>query len=190
MVMFTNTTEDPVKRVNFCSWFLEEIDILSVVFTDEAIFHLHGQVTRTRYWSTCNPRRYIASRTQSNAKVMVWAGILGTRIIGPYFFTGNVNGKSVFLSFTKIYFRIIIFTTSARSGDSTLTWIMWDGQGMVAARRSTTTLCPDCPAVFSHHLRQPLHKSRWIFRVATKIARFKSLGFFPLGLLETKGISK
>lgn len=86
-------SEDPLKRYDFCTWFLEFRNAFSVIFTDEAVFHLHGRVEKGWHWSRTNPRHFTASRSQNNPKIMVWAGILGLKIIGPYFISGNINGK-------------------------------------------------------------------------------------------------
>lgn len=85
--------EDPQKRYRFCTWFLEYRDVFSVLFTDEAIFHLYGKVEKDWFWARTNPRRYRPIHIQRSPKVMVWAGILGTKIIGPYFIYGNINGE-------------------------------------------------------------------------------------------------
>ena len=80
-------------RFNFCKHFLEKIDINSVVFTDEAVFSLYGRVSKVYFWARSNPRRYRASKTQQNPKLMVWVGIIGRRLIGPYFFSSSVTGE-------------------------------------------------------------------------------------------------
>lgn len=87
--------DDMDKRYEFASWFLTHCEIHDTFFTDEAIFHLNGRFRKTRYWAVENPRRYIPCREQYSPKVMVWAGILGTKIIGPYFFENNVTGKLI-----------------------------------------------------------------------------------------------
>lgn len=40
-----------------------------------------------------NPHEQRIEHTQTPLKVMVWAGILGSRIIGPFFIEGNLNGE-------------------------------------------------------------------------------------------------
>jgi hypothetical protein len=54
---------DPASRVNFCNWMLQsihdgEIDPNLILFSDEAWFHLNGEVNtqNSRYWSDRNPR--------------------------------------------------------------------------------------------------------------------------------------
>lgn len=45
-----------------------------------------------RYWCTENPNEYRQDHTQRPQKLNVWAGILGSQIIGPFFINGNLNG--------------------------------------------------------------------------------------------------
>lgn len=85
-------SNDTNRRYEFVSYFLDHIDVHTVLFSDEAIFQLNGRFHKARYWATENPRRYLPCRAQYSPKVMVWAGILGNRIIGPYFFDRNVTG--------------------------------------------------------------------------------------------------
>ena len=46
-----------------------------------------------RYWNTKNLHLSIPSRSQYRQTVNVWAGILGHRIIGPYFIEGYLTGE-------------------------------------------------------------------------------------------------
>lgn len=64
-----------------------------ICFTDEATFHLCGYVNRhnLRFWCEENPYEYREEHTQTPLKVNVWAGIFGTKIIGPFFIEGNLN---------------------------------------------------------------------------------------------------
>ena len=99
-------SNDSEKRLQFCSWFLEHMDIFSVVFTDEAVFYLNGKIEKLWYWSQTNPRRYRPCRIQSNPKLLVWAGILGRKILGPHFISGTINGM---LKFNFILFAFSSF---------------------------------------------------------------------------------
>lgn len=87
------------KRMDFC----EEMDrrmrnpefLSHVCFSDESTFHLTGYVNRhnCRYWSDVNPHIIREAHTQYPKKLNVWAGILGRRLIGPFFIEGNLNGE-------------------------------------------------------------------------------------------------
>lgn len=82
---------DTDRRYDFASYYIDHRDVHTTLFSDEAIFHLNGRFHKARYWATENPRRYLPCRVQHSPKIMVWVGILGTRIIGPYFFDSNVS---------------------------------------------------------------------------------------------------
>lgn len=71
----------------------DEMVLYCTLWTDEAIFHLNGQVNRqdTRLWSTDNPHFYVEKEMKSKG-LMVWAGIYAGGIIGPFFITGKLNG--------------------------------------------------------------------------------------------------
>ncbi|KAJ8938062.1 hypothetical protein NQ318_014543 [Aromia moschata] len=43
-------------------------------------------------WSTKNPHWMMEANTQYLEKVNVWAGIIDSQIIGPYFFDGTLTG--------------------------------------------------------------------------------------------------
>jgi hypothetical protein len=89
------------RRLEFSQWGTEQIDLNAeftrkIIFSDEAMFYLNGQVNRqtTRYWCNANPYWAVDSNTQSDPRVMVWCGIWGDRIIGPFFFDNSVNGHT------------------------------------------------------------------------------------------------
>lgn len=87
---------DTEKRMRFCDWFLNHGEVSLTLFSDEAVFYLNGNVLKPHYWATANQNQYMACRSQQKSKLVVWAGIIGSRIIGPYFFEGNVTGKMCF----------------------------------------------------------------------------------------------
>lgn len=91
--------DDPDRRLQFCETMMEICNLnqvfhRNILFSDEATFCLNGSVNRQnfRYWSTNNPRWMREQHTQNPQKVNVWAGILNDRIIGPFFFDGNLTG--------------------------------------------------------------------------------------------------
>lgn len=67
----------------------------NILFSDEATFYLNGTVNKQncRYWSKENPRWIQEARSQSPEKLNVWAGILKDKVIGPFFFEGNLTGE-------------------------------------------------------------------------------------------------
>ena len=97
-------TEDHGKRLTFCQWFSERNDVSnslidSVIFSDEASFHLWGRVNRQndRYWDTENPHEIVETKKFS-PHVNVWVAMSSKGIFGPYFFevddtTTTVNSE-------------------------------------------------------------------------------------------------
>lgn len=92
--------DDPDRRVEFCQWALHQLEetpdlTLNILFTDEANFYVNGEINHQnwRYWSDSNPNWTDASKMQGCGKVMVWCGIWGTRVVGPFFITENMNSE-------------------------------------------------------------------------------------------------
>ncbi|KAJ8896245.1 hypothetical protein PR048_001588 [Dryococelus australis] len=67
--------------------------VASIQFSNEANFHLNGEVNRQnlRYWCDTNPHWMSDSRMQCAAKIMVWCGLWDNMIADPFFIEGNVN---------------------------------------------------------------------------------------------------
>lgn len=89
---------DFAKRADFCVEIerrMRDANFLNhICFSDESTFHLTGYVNRhnCRYWSQEDPHIIREAHTQYPKKLNVWAGILGKRLIGPFFIDGNLNG--------------------------------------------------------------------------------------------------
>ena len=97
-------SDDTDRRFEFCEWVCNHLDS-SILFSDDAIFHLNGQVNRhnMRYWSEVNPNWNEEGHHQTNPKIMVWAGIWEEEIVGPYFLnTGNVT-EETYLEFLQTF---------------------------------------------------------------------------------------
>lgn len=99
--------DDFRMRRNFCEWAVERIDanpffFNMVLFSDESTFHKNGHVNRhnMHYYSDENPHIMRQVDAQHRWSVNVWAGILGERIIGPYFFGGSLTG-AMYLNFLQ-----------------------------------------------------------------------------------------
>ena len=56
---------------------------------------MNGEVNRhnCRYWAAENPYWIEQTHTQRPQKLNVWAGIMGNRIIEPFFIDGTLNGQ-------------------------------------------------------------------------------------------------
>lgn len=104
---FLHTLEngDEVSRMEYSLWcqgnFLTDMSFLSrIMFTDEATFTTNGVVSsqNSRYWAEHNPSWVINCKRQYSSKINVWCGILNNKIIGPFFYEGNLNSEN-FLHF-------------------------------------------------------------------------------------------
>ena len=89
---------DYEARRRYCKWFLNFLEVEGVsvpdklFFTDEAWFHLDGQVNNqnSRSWCTANPRE-IREKPLHSAKISVWCAISRKRIVGPLFFDTTIT---------------------------------------------------------------------------------------------------
>jgi hypothetical protein len=91
--------DDFHNRIVFCEWALHQIQINpnffnNVLFSDESSFTNHGGVNRhnMHYWSVENPDWLRQVEHQRPWTVNVWCGIIGNKLIGPYFIRGHLNG--------------------------------------------------------------------------------------------------
>ena len=77
--------DDTDRRLEFCEWVCNRIDS-SILFSDEAIFYLNGQVNRhdMRYWSELNPNWNEENHHQTNPKIMLWTKIWKQEMVGPF----------------------------------------------------------------------------------------------------------
>lgn len=89
---------DYERRLQFCTWAIgQELDdpdfFKFVLFTDEAGFTSHGIFNRqnVRHWAEENPGWVVEVDRQNHWRVNVWAGVLNDRVIGPWFFEGNMD---------------------------------------------------------------------------------------------------
>lgn len=93
---------DFARRIRFCQWFENQCHnprfLYNLVIGDEASFALNGQVNNHNvrmYAEKGNPPAFHFDVSSDRRKLSVWAGICGNgTLVGPYFFDGNVNGRS------------------------------------------------------------------------------------------------
>src|SRR6185437_7270063 len=92
--------EDYAVRLEFCQWGIEslesdQLEPSSICFADESIFSLNGHVNRhnCRYYAPENPHWAQQVHFQHDERIMVWGGIFGDTVIGPFFFEGTVTGE-------------------------------------------------------------------------------------------------
>jgi hypothetical protein len=90
---------NPDRRLQFAEEWLTKLEEdpqleRSVVWTDEAKFHLSGSVNRHNcvYWRTSN-RNVEVEYNDKSPSVMVWGGVTYQGAIGPFFFEDGVSGE-------------------------------------------------------------------------------------------------
>ena len=90
--------QDTTRRMTFCAQMQEMLNndaqlLARIIFSDECTFHIsHGPNRQnTRFWCTENPHIVVQNRTQYQAAVNVWAGMVGQNIIGPFFIENRLN---------------------------------------------------------------------------------------------------
>ena len=91
---------DRQRRLDFCRSMMSsiengEVDLSTVLFSDESIFSLDRSVSshNTYCWSESNPNHYVQRVMQPN-RVVVWCALSCQHVIGPYFFESTVSAKS------------------------------------------------------------------------------------------------
>lgn len=98
---------DKPKRLQFCHWILEKYlhdreYVQNIFWTDECHFsragvlNLHNQ----HFWAAANPRRTRTASHQTKFSVNVWAGVLGSQLIGPFRLPSRL-GSFEYLQFLK-----------------------------------------------------------------------------------------
>ena len=87
-------------RISFCRFSLQQSHdnhafLRDVMFTDEASLTNHGNVNsrNMHYWSVETPHWLREVANQRQWSINVWCGIIGNRIVSPYFYQGTLNGQ-------------------------------------------------------------------------------------------------
>ena len=149
------TPNDYNPRQVFSQWLLQkrtdDRDFLcKIIFTDEAFFTRDGIFNFHNYheWSDENPHAKFESRHQVRFSLNVWAGIVGSHILGPIFLPQRLTGQS-YLHFLRNDFLDTLedCPIAARRGY----WFMHDG----------------APAHFAVNVREHLDRcfpQKWIGR--------------------------
>lgn len=146
---------DYSHRVDFCRAFIENQNnnpefINIVLFTDEAGFTRNGIINSHNLHTWCdeNPHAIVQTKHQQRFIVNVWMGIIGNRLVGPFFINGTLNGQK-YLTFLQqdLYPLLEEIPLNIRSS----MWLMHDG----------------APPHFSREVRNFLNDAfpnRWIGR--------------------------
>jgi hypothetical protein len=91
---------DPQRRIEFCTYFINKlredpIFYRRVLWSDECTFGKNGAFNRNnhRHWSRENHHVLVVveQNFQRRFSVNVWCGILGDRLVGPFFIDGCLN---------------------------------------------------------------------------------------------------
>lgn len=106
--------QDKIQRVTFCEWASEKVEenqhfFENVLWCDEATFKSNGQLNlhNCHYWSDENPHWMRQVDHQNVWSLNVWCGVLGERIIGPFFFEGTLTGEK-YLDFLRDSFSELL----------------------------------------------------------------------------------
>lgn len=101
--------QDFENRASFCEIIMEKANesrdfIKNICFTDECTFTLNKKpnLHNSRYWSQHNPHYILETNSQYIERVNVWAGILGSHIIGPFFIEKINSDKYLELLIEKV----------------------------------------------------------------------------------------
>lgn len=84
---------DALPRRNFCEWLLSN-QHTNILWTDESMFTRVGLYNchNEHWWAYRNPHVIREDHFQVRFSVNVWAGVIGDRILGPYFIEGRLTG--------------------------------------------------------------------------------------------------
>jgi len=138
--------QDTVNRKNVCEVLLNALDnddLNQVLMTEEANFHLCGDVNsqNCRYWSTENPRD-IHQKPLHSEKVTVWCGVASFGVIGPYFFEDEA-GRAITVNSSRYtdMLRTFLEPELQRLGvESHTLWFQQDGATPNTARTAMRVL--------------------------------------------------
>lgn len=91
-VQVLNEADGPSRRA-FCEWLIAHRDA-DILWTDESLFTRVGLYNQhnEHWWSLRNPHMIRETYHQVRFSASVWAGIVGNRILGPYFIEGRLTG--------------------------------------------------------------------------------------------------
>lgn len=98
---------DFAPRVEFCNWYQQMVNLDhdfagKILWTDEAIFTQDGVFNchNSHFWANENPHAVYQKSHQVRYGFNVWAGIIGSYLIGPLILPNRLNGND-FLEFLE-----------------------------------------------------------------------------------------
>jgi hypothetical protein len=102
------SAHDFPQRQRFCEWLLQKFnqDPLfhnQILMTDECCFTRDGiqNFHNTHHWADVNPQVIHQGRFQHRFSINVWAGIIGTHLIGPFVLPARLTGEN-YLNFLNV----------------------------------------------------------------------------------------
>lgn len=83
--------EDDVRQVKFCTYLLNKLEqhpdhLNNIIFTDKFTNYRMLNQHNEHAWSIKNLHQHQARHPQIRFALKVWVGILGDKILGPYFY--------------------------------------------------------------------------------------------------------
>lgn len=91
---------DMERRFDYCNWLITMSDenqniIHQMLVTDECSFGRDGPFNHQNrhMWCDVNPHWSFPHHHQQQLRLNVWAGLLGDRVIGPFFIPDRLNGQ-------------------------------------------------------------------------------------------------
>ena len=149
--------QDTEKRVIFCRWFQQFIDmnreniLNDTFFTDEAWFYLSGctNTQNSRTWATENFHETF-EKPLHDQKIDVWCAVSRSRIIGPIFFHSTVSSDR-YIEDTSV-----LFSEQLTALEKQKTWFQQHGATAHTAQATMTAVLKVFDErVISRDLRPP-----------------------------------
>ena len=110
----------------------------SIIIGDEAGFALNGEINShnvREYAPKGNPPAFNFERTNSRAKLTIWAALCGNGVIlGPYIFYGNMNGLAYLRMLNEFAFPQLAIHFNNQFGEGLFRGLWWAQDGAPAHR--------------------------------------------------------
>ena len=118
---------------------LRRIKLPFLFFSDECNFYLDGTVNKHNCiaWDFQRPEWHQTERKLGSPKVCVWAALSQQHLIGPYFFTGTVDGDGYLQCLKKCAIPGIRRCVGENMG---ITWFQQDGATSHRTQKAKTML--------------------------------------------------
>ncbi|VVC25063.1 Protein of unknown function DUF4817 [Cinara cedri] len=104
---------DSIRRLEFIAWFNikfydNPLIVNQILWTDESKFTNNGIMNKqnNRYWDNTNPHWSHETNFQIWG-INVWCGLVGGKLIGPFFYDGTLNGRRYFNFLTNELPRLL-----------------------------------------------------------------------------------